>query len=267
MGQLQVCAMAFSSVFALGLLLVSFSAATGAFGLASANPLVPPLIHIDSPQNNKVYSSGAIPLNFTTIPDMPIALTSFTYSLDDQPARATNGSTTLIDLPSGSHKLTIYGFGSYFGGSEPYESRLTVVYFSVNYSTAWVVVTAISVSAVLAISMLLFWKRKQVAASLSGKKEAKFWVGLTCFLLFSLMFFGPGVSLIVNDYLFPHYSQSITISSHWGIAVVCFFMVAGLFLMWRGTREARSSASLNSSGKPNHSYADSAEAEEKTTQQ
>jgi hypothetical protein len=117
----------------------------------------------------------------------------------------------------------------------------------VYYSTAWVVVVALFVSAALAFSLLTFWKRKQIAASLKGKKEVKFWAGLGCFLFFTLVFLVPGVYFVINDYLFPRYSQSIVATSPWGIVLVCFFMAVGLFLMWMGTRRARSPAGLGSS--------------------
>jgi len=91
--------------------------------IAVANPLTPPLIEINSPQNNQIYPLNTVQLNFSVLPDAWFNFTSFTYVFDGQPPVATNGTTILTDLPSGSHTLTIYGRGASSGGGTYYEHQ------------------------------------------------------------------------------------------------------------------------------------------------
>jgi hypothetical protein len=223
-------------------LLFSFAFSAQAGGLALANPLQPPLIRVDSPQNNKVYPSNDVLLNFTILPDTEITLTSFTYTLDGQESKATNGSTMLTALPSGSHKLTIYGTGHYsYSGSDqtyPYDS-VDVIYFSIVYSTVWVTFT-ITVAAVVSVSLLtVFMLRRRLISVFRGKKTAKFWLGLASFLFAVFLFFIPTVWLTASDYLFPHFNRGLTFTASpiGAVSLGLFFTGIGLYLMWMGNRK------------------------------
>ena len=97
--KLKVAAVAVLLVLVMALQTVSF---------AVANPLVPPIIKVDSPQNNRVYSSGEVWLNLTRLPVTDMEGAYVTYSLDGATETATNGSTLLSGLPAGSHTLALY---------------------------------------------------------------------------------------------------------------------------------------------------------------
>jgi hypothetical protein len=223
-------------------LLFSFAFSAQAIGLALANPLLPPLIRVDSPQNNKIYPSNDVLLKFTIIPNTGITLTSLTYSVDGQESKATNGSTILTDLPSGSHKLTIYGTGfySYSNSNQtyPYYS-VDVIYFSIVYSTVWVTFT-ITVTVVVSVILLtVFLLRRRLVTALTAKKTSKFWLGLASFLFAVFVFFIPMIWLIANNYLFPHYpiGMSINATPIPAISLGLFFTGIGLYLMKVGTRK------------------------------
>src|SRR4030043_327739 len=94
----------------LGLLL---SLVAGVVGLASANPISMPLVVVDSPQNNQIYATTQVQLKFALSPYAYYNFSSFAYSLDGQPTKATDGTTVLTNLAAGSHTLTIYGNGTY----------------------------------------------------------------------------------------------------------------------------------------------------------
>ncbi len=162
--------------------LLTLLVAAPALGSAYANPINPPLINVDSPQNNKIYPSGEVQLNFIVVPNELITFTSATYSLDGQPEHATNGSTTLTSLPAGSHKLTVYGKGTYTIGGQMYEynSVEAVIYFSVQYSTAWVTFAAVFAVAVSTVSITLWLTRRHTVSAFRGKKLAGSGSGWFC---------------------------------------------------------------------------------------
>ncbi len=221
------------------MLLLSTTFAATLLSVASADPIPAPLIQLNSPQNNKIYASNTVEINFTFLKS-GANITSFSYSLDGQAAKPTNGTTILTGLSSGSHSLAIYGTGTFYQtGIQAYTSTLAVVYFSTVYSTSWIVFTTILVFAIAACSLLLFLKRQQVVARLKGKKTAIFWLGLAGFLFFAALFFAPNVWLIANNYLFPRYpvepSGSSLLLSIFGLV----FMILTFYLMERGTQGSR----------------------------
>jgi hypothetical protein len=159
------------TVVAVLVLLASLAFSEQAVSLARANPLMPPLVRVDSPQNNKIYPSNDVPLIFIVIPSNTIILTSFTYSIDGQEPKATNGSTALTNLAAESHKLTIYGKGFYaYSSNQTYESVADVVYFSTGYSSAVVTVIAILAAATSLISLTVFALRRRLPRLLRGRR-------------------------------------------------------------------------------------------------
>lgn len=223
-------------------ILISFLAAQ-AISFVSANPINPPLIQVNSPQNNKIYATNEVQINFSVVPNNWVNFTSATYSLDGQPAKPVNESTTLTGLASGSHTLTVYGNGTYsYGGQvHEYNSVEALIYFSVQFSTSWVTFAATATAAISIVSLITLWKRRPIVAALKGKKAARFWVGLASFLFFTCVFFVPGVWLMASDYLYPHYSRGITsvVFYPWGTMIfVSIFMGIGLYLMWSGTKRS-----------------------------
>lgn len=220
-------------------LLTSVVAGAQAVSFAMANPLSPPLIRVYSPENNKIYSSNDVQLNFTIIPTTGINLTSFAYSLDGQATKATNETTILTGLSYGSHTLTIYGTFTYPVGNsiQEYNSTLEIIYFSTFYSTSWIIFTIILLVAI-AIGLLIFFKkRRQLVAALKGKKTVSFWVGLACFVFFATLFFVPAMWQMANDYLFPHYPKSIIGFPNLGAILGLIFMGIGWYLMRLGTKK------------------------------
>jgi hypothetical protein len=210
--------------------------------IAKANPLPPPLIRVNSPQNNKIYSSNEVQLNFTQIPNTDINLTSFAYSLDGQAREATNGSSILTGLSYGSHTLAIYGNGTYLIGNNTHEynSTLAIVYFSTFFSTSWVVVTIVLAAVICTGLLIYFKKRRQLATALKGKKTASFWVGLFVFSFFAALVFFPSVWQMVSDYLFPYYPH-YGISGFLGYGVVFgfIFMCIGWYMMRLGAKKVQ----------------------------
>jgi hypothetical protein len=144
----------------------------------SANPISPPLITLASPVNNHVYFSNQVQLNFTTAPYSYVNFIEFTYRLDNQPWQATNGTTLLEGLAAGSHTLTIHGKGnytSYSGTSDAaYDSTLAVVYFSVDFSTAWMTLTLSASAAIGATVLILFKTRTRLVAAIKHEKNPRF---------------------------------------------------------------------------------------------
>ena len=150
-------------------LLVTALAVKFIANLAEANPLPSELIVVDSPQNNKIYYVTEVELNFTQLPDTGWNFTSFDYSLDGNAKVAINGSVVLTGLSYCSHTLTIYGTGTYTGVNQtygPYEQILEKRYFSIVFSTPWVVLSTILV-AVTCAGLLL---RKKLVNAFRGKK-------------------------------------------------------------------------------------------------
>jgi hypothetical protein len=227
-----------STIFLIALFLTTLS--VEACNTVNANPLLPPLIELHSPQNNKIYQSNEILINFTKISDPYIELTSFTYSLDGQAEKQTDGTTMLTGLTDGSHTLTFFGYGSLkYDNTQPYGRTLGKIYFSVNYSTQWIVF-GVAVSAVVGTSTLfLFAARNKIHKVFKKQKTARFWVGLACFIFFAALFVIPVALSAINDYLFPHYSNNlgVAVNTYFGITLGSIFMGAGLYMMKTGVKD------------------------------
>ncbi len=162
-------------------------------GYAEANPLIPPLVKVGSPQNFKIYESTDVPLNFTPIANTGITLTSFAYSLDGQEKVEINGSIVLSGLSWGSHSVAIYGNGSYIDNSASYIFTLGKIHFSVVYSTEWLVVATVF-AVVIGFSLFMVFKtRKRLANVLRGKKTAVFWFGLGFLFVAAFFFFRTSI--------------------------------------------------------------------------
>jgi hypothetical protein len=229
------------------ILALFLSLIAGVVGLASANPILMPLVVVDSPQNNQIYATTQVQLKFALSPYAYYNFSSFAYSLDGQPTKATDGNTVLTNLAAGSHTLTIYGNGTYQSDYNAYTTHndlvLAIVYFSVVYSTAWVTFGLILFAAFSVTSLVLFTNRRQLASRFKAKKTLSFWFGLTCFLFASLFFIANGWGMASN-YLFPYYPHRLEVIL---FSPVLFFiggmvfMVLGVGMMVLGTKERRDS--------------------------
>ncbi len=206
-------------------------------GVAVANPVISPMIGISSPQNNHVYPSNSVWLDFTALYSSGYNFTSFSYSLDGQNPKTTDGHTLLTDLPPGSHTLIIYGNAT-IGDYKHDDMLVDEVYFSTIYSTPWVMFTLV-ISAFIGLTMLiLFVNRRQAARWLKSKKTFVFWIGLSCFLVSAVAIFVPSAWQVINDYLFPHYSHgALTVMPLPIFMAGLTFMGLGLILMAVGTKK------------------------------
>jgi magnesium-transporting ATPase (P-type) len=152
--------------------------------------------------------------------------------------QATNGDNLLTGLSAGSHKLTIYGKSSsgYFANQNV---ELEIVYFSINYSSAWVTF-ALSISVLVAVlSLGLFVNRRRFMAGLRGKKNGFFWIGLVVTILTSLIFV-PFAWKMLIFYLFPYDTRgSIDLAFFPVLFVLCGLIIVGLglLLMVVGTKK------------------------------
>ena len=205
--------------------------------IVSANPISLPTIKVYSPENNKVYPSNQIVLNFTVmIPEANFS--SFSYSLDGQEPRGTNQSCVITNLASGSHTLIIYGNDtshSYLNGREP----LDVVYFSTVYSTTWLVFSLTLAASTVAFLLLVFIRGKSIVARLKREKTASFWLGLICFIFFTGLLFIPSVWQLTNESLFPQYHRETVAYTNPLVFIIVstLFMITGCFMMWFGTQK------------------------------
>ncbi len=211
--------------------------------VALANPIIEPLVHVESPQNNKIYPSNTVQLNFTAI--QGFNYTSYYYVLDEQSPKITNGATVLNDLSPGSHTLKIYANGTFTSPPsnmthEGYDMLADVVYFSTYVSTAWVVFSAI-LAFVVIIALILFMKRRQIATALRGEKNAFFYDGMIL-LLFGTIVCVLFAGQVVNNYLFPHWPpKALSLNPNFPFTISLIVMSAGLLLMWLGIRKSNSS--------------------------
>jgi hypothetical protein len=221
-------------------LLLSLTFVPTVMKVARADPIPDWFIQVNSPQNDKIYPSNTVEVNFTIIPNPFLNYTSFSYSLDDRDNKSTNGNTVLASLSAGSHKLTIYGTYNAISENQTFTSIVAVLYFSTVFSTTWIVFTVTLAAVVLVIGLLFFARRKQIVARLKGKKTRMFWLGLTSFLLFAALFFVPSVWQMTEDYLFPHYSFELTayfLPQSIPAIIGLVFMSLGLLLMILGTQK------------------------------
>jgi len=115
----------------------------------------PPEVSFFSPLN-KTYDSSDVPLNFT----VNEAFSQISYVLDGQENVTVNGNTTLIELPNGDHKVTVYATDE-FGNTDTSE----IIHFSVEVAEPFpttLVVAIIASAAVIGVGPLVyFWKRKR----------------------------------------------------------------------------------------------------------
>jgi hypothetical protein len=115
---------------------------------------IPPKVSILSLEN-ETYSAASIPLNFTT--SEPISQS--TYSLDGQENVTIAGNTTLSELTTGDHNITVYATdeAGNIGASD-------TIYFSVEvpepFPTTLVVASVITVAAV-GIGLLFYFKKRK----------------------------------------------------------------------------------------------------------
>ena len=179
--------------------------------VAVANPLMPRMIEITSPQNNQVCPSNSVWLNFTALTNFSQNFTSFSYSIDGQESITTDGSTLMTGLGSGSHTLKIYGNSTH--DDYTYNDQLLeVVYFSITYSTVWITFIIVACAFIAVTFLVLLVNRRSLVKRLKSKKTVAFWVGLVCFLGSGAVFVVPSTWQILGDYLFPHYKYgAITI--------------------------------------------------------
>jgi hypothetical protein len=207
--------------------------------VALADPLPAWLVNLKSPQNNKIYPTNTVEINFAPSPEFNF--TSFSYSLDGQAAQPTNGNTILTGLSEGTHKLTIYSTGNYFGGNQSYTNVAAMVQFSIVYSPSLIIFSILLVAVIIGIALPLFIKRKPIMARLKGEKTASFWLGIACFLFFAAIFLVPSISIMTYDYVFPpalSYRLVAEMPPAWLFLIIgLIFMVFGLILMIIGTRK------------------------------
>jgi YVTN family beta-propeller protein len=119
----------------------------------------PPTVSVLSPQN-VTYNSASIPLNFTV--NQPVKQIS--YSLDTQNSISIAGNTTLTDLPSGPHNLTVYATDETdnIGASETIcftrsKKDGTSPVFS---DSTILLISALAITAAAIIVLVYLWKRK-----------------------------------------------------------------------------------------------------------
>jgi hypothetical protein len=226
-----------STVAAIAILVLLLSVTFGIM-LVSANPISVPPIKVSSPENNKIYPSNQALLSFS-VTNANENFSSFYYSLDGKEPVYTNQSCVLTNLPSGSHNLIIYGNSTdhpYWKGHE----LLYIVYFSTIYSTAWLTFALILTVNLVSLYFLIFFGRKRIANRLKSEKKISFWLGLPCFLFFSLFVFIPSFWTWAYRYLFPHFPVGMEESPIFGIMFSIPFMALGLLLMLFGTRSGKS---------------------------
>jgi hypothetical protein len=218
------------------------SAGTFTVNLAEANPVPPTFIVVNSPENNKIYYSTEVQLDFTLIPHHDTELTSFAYSLDGHAHVATNGSTVITGLSHGSHTLTIYGTATIT--HDDYENThlnqtLDVVYFNIFFSTQWVFLSLALSSVIVAVTCTGLLARKRLVRALRGKKTFGFWFGLAWFLFFAAITYTPSLRMI-NDYLYPQYPPDFgSIGFDWGVIFGIIFMAIGLVVMKTGIKQSQ----------------------------
>jgi hypothetical protein len=121
----------------------------------------PPIITIHSPEN-KTYSQNTFPLNFTT--DEPTSWIG--YCLDGHDNVTVTGNTTLTDLSSQKHSLTVYAQD--LAGNIGSET----VNFTI-FPTALVIASIVVVTVITICAGLLVYFKKRLANSAMPKIEVK----------------------------------------------------------------------------------------------
>jgi len=228
-------------LYAISILVLLLFLAAISIGIVAANPLPASLVSVQSPRNNQVYPSDSIQLIFTPTAEN---CTSFSYVLDDRSPVTTDGHTTITNLSWGSHELTIYANRTLAAMGFVQEDKnmvASVVYFSVVYSPALVAVVAITLPAAIIVSLSLFFRHRQIAVRLKGKKSGVFWFGTLLFVPGFLIFIVFSL-MVANDYLFPYWPKGLIIYlfPYWLTAIVCIiFTCIGFGLMWWGTQQSQ----------------------------
>jgi hypothetical protein len=114
---------------------------------------VPPKISIAFPQNGK-YSSNVVSLNFTV--NKPVIWIG--YSLDGQVNVTVAGNTTIAELSSGLHNVTVYAKDEFdnVGASE-------TVTFSVSepFPTTLIAAASVATVAVVGVGLLVYFRKRK----------------------------------------------------------------------------------------------------------
>jgi hypothetical protein len=137
--------------------------------------------------------------------------------------------------------LTIYGTGTYTAGNRtygPYEQILDERYFSMVFSTSWVVLSTVLV-AVTCTGLLL---RKKLVNAFRGRKTINFWFGTVWLLFFAALTSFP-IWGVISNYLYPHYPPDFDFSLAGGLIGIVLgicFMLIGLYIMKSGIKKNQS---------------------------
>lgn len=115
----------------------------------------PPKVSFDAPLN-QTYNTSSVPLTF--VADKNITLAS--YSLDGQQNVTVAGNTTIINVPDGSHNLTVYTTDAY-GNVGSQTTTFTVKTPDSLVSTSVIVGVAVAVVAISLIIGALLHRRRQ----------------------------------------------------------------------------------------------------------
>ena len=115
-----------------------------------------PKISIVSPENT-TYSSNNVSLAFTT--NKPVAWQG--YTLDGQEKVTITGNTTLSELPSGSHKITVYAKDSFGNTAASQTIIFSIAKPEASPTTFAVVGSGASLAVVFAGLLVYFKKRNQ----------------------------------------------------------------------------------------------------------
>jgi hypothetical protein len=225
-------------VIAVFAVLLAVALSTLSIGGVAANPISMPYVLVNSPQNNQIYPSNTIQLTFTqsTYYDF-INFSSYSYSLDGQPAINTDGNTVLTNLAPGSHILTIYGNSTtQYSPSQINDRVLEKVYFSVAYST--MSVTFVSILSLILVPFLLalFLNRHRLVGRFKAKKTGGFWAGAVC-LIVALIAFVPSAWCFADVYLFPNFHRGMIILPFMPLIFGALFIPVGVGMMVYGTRQ------------------------------
>jgi N-acetylneuraminic acid mutarotase len=113
---------------------------------------VPPAVRITSPDNEVMYASSDVSLNFSL--NKPVAWLG--YSLDSQDNITITGDTTIAGLTSGLHNVTVYAKDPF--GNEGVSETIS---FSIEEAfPATLVIASVIIVAVVAISLLIYFKKR-----------------------------------------------------------------------------------------------------------
>jgi hypothetical protein len=199
------------------------------------------MVTIDSPKNNQIYPNS-IWLTFAPTSYSGYNFTSFSYSLDGQPPKPTDGHTLLTDLAGGSHSIEIFGSGtSTLNSDQKVDIFLDIVYFSVGYSTQWVVFTVVLAAVVVPSLLAVYVNRAALARRLRAKKKPSFWLGAVSAAV-GLILFIPWVNTILQSYLFPRYyfnGETFDLYFVPCLSMSIFFTLTGLALMIYGAHQPK----------------------------